>query len=232
MKSIRALFIKQAKDILKNPMVLVEFLIFPVVAWIMTELVAKASPDIPDGMFVAMMAPIFAGMALITAMAGVIAEDMERKSLRFLVMAGVKPHEYLLGVGGFNFLAGALVSVWFGLIGGFAGAELAKFLLVMIASVVASLLLGAAIGMLAKNQQAAAAIGVPVALLLGFLPMIATFNESIRNVANVLYTQQLNVIVNDFAANLPQAMLVMGINGVVLAVLFIVAYKKRGLKSG
>ncbi len=231
MRSVKALFIKQAKDILKNPMVLVQFLVFPVVAWVMTELVAKASPDIPDGMFVAMMAPIFAGMALITAMAGVIAEDIENKSLRFLVMAGVKPHEYLLGTGGFTLLAGVLVSIWFGLIGGFAGEELAKFLLVMIASVVASLLLGAAIGMLSKNQQTATAIGVPVAMLIGFLPMIATFNESIERVASVLYTQQLNVIVNDSAANLPEAMLVMGLNGVVLVALFIVAYKKKGLRA-
>ena len=204
MRSVKALFIKQAKDILKNPMVLVQFLVFPVVAWVMTELVAKASPDIPDGMFVAMMAPIFAGMALITAMAGVIAEDIENKSLRFLVMAGVKPHEYLLGTGGFTLLAGVLVSIWFGLIGGFAGEELAKFLLVMIASVVASLLLGAAIGMLSKNQQTATAIGVPVAMLIGFLPMIATFNESIERVASVLYTQQLSMEFTRLGASLPK----------------------------
>ncbi len=231
MRSIKAIFVKQAKDIFKNPMILVEFLIFPVVAWVMAELVAKANPDIPDAMFVAMMAPIFAGMALITVMAGAIAEDIERKSLRLLVMAGVKSHEYLLGIGGFILLIGVLVSVWFGLIGNFTTEELAKFLLVMISSVVASVLLGATIGMLSKNQQTATALSVPAAIILGFLPMIATFNETIANVANIFYTQQLNVIVNDFSANLPQAMLVMGINGAVLAILFVVSYRKKGLNA-
>jgi len=138
MRSAKEIFIKQAKDIFRNPMMLVQFIIFPAVALIMTELVAKGNEDIPNNMFVTMMAAIFAGMALITSAAGVIAEDKERKSIRFLVMAGVKPHEYLLGTGGFILLAGLIVSVVFGLIGTFTGTELVKFITVMAASVAAS----------------------------------------------------------------------------------------------
>ncbi len=178
MKSTRAVFTKQAKDLLRNPAVLMQYIIFPAVAFLMTELVAKPNPDIPANMFVCMMASIFAGMALISSAAHAIAEDMEKKSLRFLVMAGVKPHQYLIGTGGFILIAGAVVSVAFAAIGGFEGADLAKFLLVMIAGVAASTLLGSLIGILAKNQQAATAVGTPIAIILGFTPMIATFNES------------------------------------------------------
>ncbi len=231
MRSIRAIFIKQAKDSLKNPMIVVEFLIFPAVALIMTEMIAKSSADIPNNMFVAMMAPIFAGMALITAMAGVIVEDMERKSLRFLMMAGVKSHEYLLGVGGLLLLVGTIVSGVFALIGDFSGAETVKFLVVMILGVMASIILGAIIGILAKNQQSATAISVPIAVILGFTPMVATFNETVAKVAGIFYTQQLNVIVNDFTANFPRACMVMGINIAILAILFVIAYKKKGLKT-
>jgi len=230
MRSVKAIFIKQAKDMLKNTMVLVQFIIFPAVALVMTELVAKSNETIPPNMFVTMMAAIFAGMALVTTTASVIAEDIERKSLRFLVMAGVKPHEYLTGIGGFILLAGSIVSVVFGLIGDFTGLEFAKFLTVMITSTAASVMLGATIGLLSKNQQAATALGMPIAMVLGFTPMIANFNVTVEKIANVLYTQQLNVIVNDFSANFAKAMLVIGANMIILLVLFVIAYKKKGLK--
>jgi ABC-2 type transport system permease protein len=230
MRSIRAIFIKQAKDMIKNPMVLVQFIIFPAVAWIMTELIAKSNEAIPPNMFVTMMAAIFAGMALVTSTAGIIAEDIERKSLRFLVMAGVKPHEYLAGVGGFILLAGSVVSLVFGLIGSFTAMELAKFLTVLIMGIAASIMLGAAIGILSKNQQAATALSMPVAMILGFTPMIATFNETVEKISGVLYTQQLNVIVNNFSANFTKALLVIGLNMIVLLVFFVIAYQKKGLK--
>jgi len=231
MRSAKAIFIKQAKDMFKNPMVLVQFIIFPAVALIMTELISKSNEDIPNNMFVTMMAAIFAGMALVTSAAGVIAEDIERKSLRFLVMAGVKPHEYLLGTGGFILLTGMIVSIVFGLIGTFTGTEFAKFMTVMTTSVSASILLGAAIGMLSKNQQAATAIGMPIAVILGFTPMIANFNKTVEKAASFLYTQQLNVIVNDFSANFTKAIIVIGANIAFLTILFVLAYKKKGLKS-
>jgi ABC-2 type transport system permease protein len=231
MRSAKAIFFKQTKDVLNNPMILVEFIIFPAIAFIMTEMVAKSNPDIPNNMFVTMMAPIFAGMALITAMAGTIAEDIERKSLRFLMMAGVKPHEYLLGAAGFNLLAGIAVSVVFALIGDFSALEFAKFLAVMILSVIASIILGASVGMLSKNQQSATALGVPLAMILGFTPMIAQFNETVEKAASVLYTQQLNIIVNDFSANFSRAMLVIGGNMAVLMIIFVLAYKRKGLSE-
>jgi ABC-2 type transport system permease protein len=229
MKSIKAIFIKQAKDMFKNPMVLVMFVIFPVVALIMTQLVAKSNDDIPNNMFVTMMAAIFSGMGLVTAASGVIAEDIERKSLRFLIIAGVKPHQYLIGTGGFYLLAGIITSVAFTLIGDFTAAETVKFLIIMITGTTASIILGAAIGMLSKNQQAAAALSMPVAVKIGFTPMIAGFNETIKKAAGILYTQQINVIVNDFSVSLFKPILVIVLNITVFTVLFVFAYKK-GLK--
>jgi ABC-2 type transport system permease protein len=104
------------------------------------------------------------------------------------------------------------------------------FLAVMVAATAASVLLGAIIGILAKNQQAATSIGVPVSVILGFTPMIANFNETVGNIASFMYTQQLNVIVNDFSAGFPKAMAVIGANMLVLLGLFVFAYRKKGLK--
>lgn len=231
MRSARTIFVKQAKDMFQNPSVLVMFIIFPAVALIMTQLIARPNNDIPNNMFVTMMAAIFAGMGLIMSMSSIIAEDIERKSLRFLIMAGVKPQEYLLGTGGFILVAGTVTSVLFGLFGDFTQGEFLKFLTVMVLSTAASITLGATIGMLSKNQQAATALGVPIAMILGFTPMIATFSKPVEKVASILYTQQLNVIVNDFSENFATAILVIVINIAVLAMLFGFAYKKKGLRG-
>jgi len=207
------------------------FIIFPVVALVMTQLVAKTNDDIPNNMFVTMMGAIFAGMGLITSAAGYIAEDIETKSLRFLILAGVKPHQYLLGTGGFLLLAGTVTSVFFTMIGDFTSGEAIKFLAVMIASTAASIILGIAIGMYSKNQQAATALGMPVAMIVGFVPMIANFSEPVERIARVLYTQQLNVFVNDFSADLWRSFIVIIANIAVFTALFLFAYKKKGLKG-
>ena len=230
MRSIKAIFTKQAKDLIKSPMALVLFLVFPAVALIMTQLIDVE--DFPNNnLFVTMMAAIFAGMGLITAVADSIAEDIERKSLRFLVIAGVKPHQYLIGTGGFYLLAGTVTSVVFALIGDFTMQETLKFLAIMVSGVASSILLGATVGMYAGSRQKATALGMPVALLVGFTPMIAAFNETVERFAGFLYTQQINVIVNDFSVSLYRPLLVIAANIVVLTVLFVIAYKKRGLKG-
>jgi len=231
MRSIKTIFIKQAKDMIRNMGVMVQFIIFPAVALIMTILVARPDEYIPNNMFVTMMAAIFAGMALITGMAGIIAEDIENKSLRLLVMAGIKPHQYLLGVGGFILFAATITSVAFALMGGFAAVEFAKFLAIMVAGAATSIIIGATIGIFAKNQQAATGLAMPVAMVVGFVPMISNFNETIERVAVVLHTQQINIIVNDFDANFSRAMGIVGVNILVMAVLFTIAYKKKGLRG-
>ena len=239
MKSARAIFIKQAKDTLKNRMVLIQFIIFPVMAFVMTEFIAKGQPDIPNSLYVTMFAAMFAGMTPLTMTSGAISEDRERKSLRFLVMAGVKPYEYLLGIGGFVLVMCSLISVIFGLIGGFSGMELFKFVSVLILGSIASAILGATIGIFSKNQQSATAISTPVFMLLSFSPLIAMFNESVKKFVGIFYTQHVNNIVNaggflsdpDQAADPLKSYLIIAANIAVLLVLFFVAYKKKGLRD-
>lgn len=231
MRSARAIFLKQMRDTMKNRMILIQFIMMPVIAYIMTELVAKSSDEIPDSMFVTMFAAMFVGMAPLITTAGAIAEDRERKSLRFLVMAGVRQHEYLMGVGGFVLLVCAVVSVFFGLIGGFGAADLIKFILILIFGSATSVLLGAAIGIFSKNQQMATAISVPVFMVFAFCPMIAQFNETVAAIANILYTQQINTIVNDISLSAVKPALIILANFVVFMALFALAYKKKGLKG-
>jgi len=239
MRSVKAIFNKQLKDILKNLGVLIQFIIFPVVAFAMTQLVALGNEDIPDTMFITMMASIFVGMALIPTVAGIVAEDRERQSLRFLVMAGVKPSGYLLGIGGVIFCVSLLPSLAFALMGRFSSEEFLLFMAAMMFGVVASTMLGLAIGIHAKNQQAATGLAMPLAMVLGFAPMIATFNEPMMRFTRFFYTQQIDIILTGFysvsgnssANSIWASFGIIGANIAVMVVLFAAAFAKKGLKS-
>jgi len=231
MRSIKAMFKKQSLDMMKNRMVLIQFIMMPLMAFVLTELVAKGNDDLPNSMFVTMFAAMFVGMGPLVTTAGAIAEDRERKSLRFIVMAGVKQHEYLIGIGGFVLLICVIISFFFGLIGGFSGLNLLKFTLILVLGSATSIVLGAAIGMISKNQQSATAISVPVFMIFSFCPMIAQFNETVEKVASVLYTQQINTIVNDITMSAGNPYLIILANLIIFTLLFAFAYRSKGLKG-
>jgi ABC-2 type transport system permease protein len=229
MKSAKAIFNKQLRDTFKNRMVLVQFFLFPIMAFIMTELVAKSDDTIPNHMFVTMFGAMFVGMMPLMVATTAIAEDREHKSLRFLIMAGVKPWEYLFGIVGFVLLLSSIASVIFGLIGEFKGIEFFKFLIALIIGAVASTILGAVIGIISKNQQAATALGAPVAMVFAFCPMISEFNETVKKVSSVFYTQQINILVSDFSVSMLKPFLIIAANVVVFALLFMIVYNRKGI---
>ena len=238
MRSVKAIFKKQLKDTIKNMATLVQFIIFPAVAFAIT--VVMDTDTIPEEMLAAMpnmvtmMATVFAGMALVTISAGIIAEDKERKSLRFLIMAGVKPFAYLIGVGGVIAFVSIFTSVAFALIGRFSGIDFLIFVAAIMSGVIASILLGATVGILTRNQQAATALAMPIAMVLGFGPMMSMFNDTIARVLHIFYTQQLNVVVDYLAGAdtiLWQSFAIIWANVAVLSILFVIVYKKKGLKG-
>ena len=241
MNGFKAIYKKQVKDILKNMSVLVQFVLFPAVAFAMTHFVVGSDmvdfgyvDGMDDNAFVTMFAAIFVGMGLIPTVATIIAEDRERKSLRFLIMANVKPASYLLGVGGVIFTASILPSLAFAFIGGFGGEQFWIFMAAMMSGAVASIFLGASIGIFAKNTQAASGMALPFALVLGFGPMIGMFNEQVGNAFRFFYTQQLDIILNSFSlevAGLWGAFGVIWVNVGVLLVVFVIAFGKKGLRG-
>ncbi|MCL2265779.1 MAG: ABC transporter permease [Treponema sp.] len=207
------------------------FIVFPLVAFAMTALTAGRIEGLSDSMFTTQMASIFIGMSLIMSSAGIIAEDRENKSLRFLVIAGVKPHSYLIGIGSVIFIASLITSIAFGFIGRFDQNEFLLFLVIMMSGAIASIMLGATIGMFSKNQQAATGISMPLAMVLGFGPMTAQFNEHAEKIFSVFYTQQINVVVNNFSSGISKPLIIVWSNIAVLAVLFALAYSKKGLRN-
>lgn len=244
MRSLKAVFKKQLKGTIQNPEILLQFIIFPLLAFVMNMMVVTDFEGVPQDIadmlmanmpnMVTMQASIFAGMGLITVMTGIVAEDIEKKSLRFLMMAGVKPPAYLLGVSGVVFLVSFFTSAAFSLIGGFSGLDFWTFTGAMMSGVAASIVLGATIGILAGSHQSASGLALPAAIILGFGPMVAQFNDTLARILHPFYTQQLNVVANYLttgAATTPlwHAFAIMWGNIAVLGVLFAIVYAKKKL---
>ncbi len=232
-KRTLAVFTKQLKDTLKNKGTMIQFVMFPILALIFTNAIAKSQPSLPDNYFVSMFAIMYAGFVPMVTMASIISEEKEQKTLKVLMMANVKPWQYLLGTGGYVLLLCGVGSCAFGMIGGYSGAEFVRFLAVMLCGVVTSLFLGAAVGIISKNQITATAIVLPIGMLAGFLPMIAMFNTKFEAAARVLYTQQINYMIQDISvANFtPERFLIIGGNMVVFLLVFFAAYKKGNLSG-
>lgn len=230
MKNISVIFLKQLKDTLKNKAILIQFVMFPIMAVIMENTVKFE--DMPEKFFVKLFSVMFVGMAPLTCISAIISEEKEKNTLRTLMMSNVKPLEYLCGIGGYVWLMCMAGTAVFAVCGGFTGVSLVKFVAVMAAGVILSELIGGVIGIFSKNQMSATSVTVPVMMIFSFLPMLSMFNDKIEKVANLTYTQHLSVLINGLGTASIEAknLLIPAINLLIAAVLFAAAFKKRGME--
>lgn len=224
--NIKAVFSKQIKETLKNKEVLVQFMMFPLIAVIMENLIHVE--DMPENFFVNMFSAMYVGMAPLVAMVSILAEEKEKGTLRVLLMANVKSVEYLAGVGSYVWTACMIGACVFMATGGYTGKEALHFLLIMGIGIFISMVLGAAIGAVSRNQMAATAVSVPVMLVLSFLPMLSTFNETVEKVSRFVYTQQISLLVSQMSENSInfQDVSIILINILLTVVFFVYAYRK------
>lgn len=228
MKNILVVIKKQLKDTLKNKTILIQFILFPVITLVMEN--AISLDGMPERFFTKLFSVMYMGMAPLTSIASIISEDKEKNTLRVLMMANVKPWQYLVGVGLYVWMicmAGALVmSV------GFSGNEIFRYLAIMGCGFMVSIFAGACVGIFAKNQMSATSLAMPVMMVFSFAPMLAMFNETVSKFARLLYTQQMRQLLEGLAfdGTAKESFLVILVNAVVLLGLFILAYRKKGLE--
>jgi len=226
MRNVSAIFRKQLKDTLKNKTVLIQFIMFPVLTLIMNS--AIKVDGMPENFFVNLFATMYIGMAPLTSMAAIIAEEKEKNTLRVLMMSNVKPQEYLLGIGSYVWFACMLGAAVICISGSYKLRSSIAFMGVMAIGVLVSLLAGAAIGTWSKTQMMATSLTVPVMMLFSFMPMLSMFNTTIAKIAKFTYTGQISLMLNringlQFHA---ENFIIVALNIFVAAALFTVAYKK------
>lgn len=229
MANTAVVFQKQIKETLKNKEILIQLVMFPLMAVIMEKSVKIE--ELPSNYFVNLFAAMYTGMAPLVSIAAVISEEKEKNTLRVLMMSGVKPFEYLLGIGSYIWIACMAGAVVFGMTGNYRGRNLAAFLLIMAVGILASLLIGAAIGTLSRSQMMATSLTVPVMLVLSFLPMLATFNRNIQTIARVVYSQQISLLIGQIeqCSVSFENVFVIGVNMLAALIFFRYAYQKCGL---
>lgn len=229
MKHIAAIFKKQLKDTLKNKTVLIQFIMFPVLTLIMNR--AVKIEGMPKNFFVSLFATMFIGMAPLTSMAAIIAEEKEKNTLRVLLMSNVKPYEYLLGIGSYIWLACMTGASVICAAGSYGFRERLVFMAVMGIGILASLLAGAAIGVWSKNQMMATSLSVPVMMIFSFLPMLAMFNAAVAKIAKMIFSEQISIMLGQVSEMRFETgnMGIILANVLLFAVLFTAAYKKCGL---
>ena len=229
MNNIKAVLTKQGKDTLKNKQCMIQFVLMPFMVIIMQSSISMNG--IPKNYFVNLFSIMFLGMAPLTVTASIIAEEKEKNTLRVLLTHNVKPMEYLFGVG--SLVAGYCmfgVAV-FALMSGYSGSTLLYFLLILIVGLIISIVVGAIIGLVSKNQMMATSLSVPIMMLLSFLPMLSAYNSTIREVARFTYTGQMSNMINqiEHLSLSSENILVLGGNCIIMAILFVVLFRKRNL---
>lgn len=230
MNNIITIIKKQLIDTLKNKTVLIQFIMFPLLGIIMTK--AIKIEGMPENFFINLFATMYIGMAPLTSVSAIISEEKEKNTLRVLLMADVSPIQYLLGIGSYVFSACMLGGAIFCyLLNGVTNTQRALFLAVMAVGIIASILLGAAIGVGSKNQMAATSVSVPVMMVFSFLPMLSMFNDKIEKVAKITYSEQIRILMSSLKdiGNYTEHAVVIFINIVLFGIVFSVLYKKQGL---
>ncbi|MCH5201521.1 MAG: ABC transporter permease [Oscillospiraceae bacterium] len=228
MNGISTVFLKQVKETLKNKAIMIQFVMFPLLAVIMENSIRI--DEMPEHFFAKLFAVMFIGMAPLTCMSSVISEEKEKNTLRVLMMSNVKPVQYLLGIGSYVWIMCMIGAAVFAVLGEYKGADLAGFMLVMAVGIILSILVGAVIGIISKNQMSATSVTVPVMMIFSFLPMLSMFNETIEKIAKITYSQQINILVNSNFENVSNSIVVLAINFILATLLFFIAYHNNGME--
>ena len=230
MNNIAAIFKKQLKDTLKNKMVLIQFVMFPVMTLIMNSSIKMQ--DMPKNFLVNLFATMYIGMAPLTSIASIISEEKEKNTLRVLIMSNVKPHEYLLGIGSYVWLACMFGSTVICIAGGYNLQTGITFMGIMAAGILTSLLIGAIIGIWSKTQMMATSITVPVMMVFSFVPMLSMFNSTIEKIARIIYSEQISRMLSQIDSLQLQVtnMGIVVMNFLIAAVGFVVIFKRCKLQ--
>lgn len=226
---IKAIFIKQLKETFKNKEVLIQLVMFPAIAIILTCSVNDNT--IPSEYFVILFASMYVGMTPILILSSIMSSEKESGSLRMLIMSNVKPIEYILGISIYVMICTVIGLTIMGMTGGYLGIQLVYFVSICALGMLVSILIGSIIGMLAKSQMAANSLAVPAMMICAFVPMLSMFNESIKKFGGFIFTQQINELLTKLPlTEFPvQPILIIVANLVVFLIIYIRIFHKRNL---
>lgn len=222
-QSVTALWVKQCKDTVKNLPILVLFIVYPCIALVMTQAMKDQAGT--QDLFLSIFATMHCVFTPIVSAATILSEEKEMNTLRVLLLSNVRLREYFLSIGGFILLADLLTGSSFLFIAGYSISGAILFLLAMGGGCLISILLGICIGLYAGNTAAANGLAVPFGMVFAFLPMLSSFNQSIKAAARFTYGQQISYLLSGTKLSV-SGIIILIINIALLLVLSAVLYKR------
>ena len=223
MNNTIAIIKKQLKDTLKNKTVLIQFIMFPMLTLIMNHTIAI--DGMPENFFVNLFATMYIGMAPLTSIAAIIAEEKEKNTLRVLIMSNVRPYEYLLGIGIYVWVICMIGAVVICTAGGYKPQGNITFMSIMAIGILASLLAGTTIGTYSHTQMMATSVTLPVMMFFSFMPMLSLFNTTIAKIAKFTFTEQISLGQVTNLQLKAENICIIIVNILIAAVLFSITYK-------
>ncbi len=226
---IIAIFKKTCLDMKRNKRQLFFFLLFPAFTYLFYFMIEDQHE-----VFSVMYLPINVMFCSLNIMAGIIAEEKEKGTLRSLMFANIKPIEYFFGTGLFILIATILsCSLMVPLIP-MEGMQFVYFYLGIILSSICSQILGATVGLVVQNQMAANGLCAPITIIIGMLPTFGSMNEVFKNVSELLYTTKFANTAAEIVYKTPitfdwKVVLTYIANFIVVFVIFHLVYKKKKL---
>lgn len=225
MGHIAAVFSKQCKEIIKSAHLLVLFIVFPVIAGVMTQSVGEQLGE--KDFFISIFGTMHVVFTPIVATAAIVAEEKGKNTLRVLIMSGVRPYEYLLSIGSFVFLCTLASGCSFLLMGNFNAESCAVLLAGMSVGCICSIVLGLVIGGFASGMTNANALAVPFSMALAFLPMLAEFSDTIYGFSKFTYSQRIGDMIQQASSYqlTGEAAVTILINLLLFTVVYIVIFR-------
>ncbi len=223
-QNVTALFYKQVKDVFKNLPILVLFIVYPIIAVVMTQAM-KEQLDM-GSFFISIFATMHCVFTPIVATSSIITEEKEMNTLRVLIMSNVNLREYLLSIGGFVLISTLLSGTVFLFLDGMPSLESSlQFLSAIALSCLISIIVGVCIGLFSKNAAAANGLSVPFGMVFAFLPMLSNFNKGIEAVSKFTFSQQISYLLAGKSITL-FGIGVIGINFILLMIISTLRFKR------
>jgi len=172
-RRISAIFEKDLKDLLKNPMLLIPILI-PVILALTFDRVTR-TPEFPPAAAYIIIGGLFAVVTSGTILS-MMSEEKEKKTLRGLIGSPASLLDIVIGksmVTGIATAASLIVSALIVGIGTFLNV---KTLAALILLFLFFLLLGVSMALFSKSTAATTGLLMPFSFLFGFTPMIGALN--------------------------------------------------------
>ncbi|MBO5111689.1 MAG: hypothetical protein J6D21_13360 [Clostridia bacterium] len=228
-KNVAAVAYKQWLDASAVKSIAVQFLLYPVLLWIFTlgrDSAARTT-------LVAVLSPMLIGSSPMLTVHSLIREDKHSGALKALMLASVRPGEYMAGVSLFLIGISALASAFMGILGGVPIHTLLWFILAMTLTSTLTILLGCAASLRTANQSNAVLFISVFSLINGMIPALEALHPTIHTVTRFWYTQQVKDMTLRFCGGHADTLLfgfgVIGINLLLILSALFFTYRKTRL---